>query len=51
MKTMKALFICCSILAVVGIITGHPWHIGTLVICLTMVAVTTEDEDKITGRR
>jgi len=49
MKISKVIFSILAIVAVIGIVTGHPWHIGTLAICLVMVAASTEDEEEKKG--
>lgn len=46
MKSLKIIFALLSIVAVIGIATGHPWHIGTLAVCGMMVLASTDDEEE-----
>lgn len=49
MKALRILFYLLAVLALIGVVTGHFWHAGTLAVCL-IVAVTTKEDEEKTGR-
>lgn len=51
MKTMKTLFTILAAVAGIAVLTGHPWHLASLLACLVMAHATEDDEDGNAGRR
>ena len=50
MKAFRIIFTIMAIIAAIGVITGHYWHIGTLAICILMILSSKEEEDPFSGR-
>ncbi len=47
----SALWGALSILCLAGVLTGHTWHIGTGLICITMTLACLPTKEELYGKR
>lgn len=51
MKALRYIFAAIVAVALVAVLLGYTWHLGSLAVCATMFLALKEDEDDSTGWR
>ena len=51
MKALRYIFAAIVAVALVAVLLGYTWHLGSLAVCATMFLTLKEEEDDSTGWR
>ena len=50
MKALRYIFAAIGAVALVAVLLGYTWHLGSLAVCATMFFALKEDEEERAGR-